>query len=105
LGDEDVWARVVGCWLALGGVGGEVAVAGNGAAGELVGEHHRGVEDIGGVVAGEEAEREFGVPERRRKMNMFLFVRLRSEQNRNGEKALGVWVDMSLTSPWALTLI
>lgn len=43
-------------------VGCEVAVAGDVAAGELVGQHHGGVEDVGGVVAGYEAEGEFGVP-------------------------------------------
>jgi hypothetical protein len=42
-------------------VGGEVGVPRDGAAGEFVGEHHGGVEDVGGVVAGEEAEGEFGV--------------------------------------------
>lgn len=61
LGDEDVLAVVVGCWEALLGVCGEVAVAGDVAAGEFVGEHHRGVEDVGGVVAGDHAEGEFGV--------------------------------------------
>lgn len=43
-------------------VGCEVAVAGDVAAGELVGQHHGGVEDVGGVVAGYKAEGEFGVP-------------------------------------------
>ena len=46
---------------AFGRVGGEVAIAGDAAAGEFVGEHHGSVEDIGGVVASEEAEGEFGV--------------------------------------------
>ena len=55
----------MGGWQAFGGVGGEVGVAGDGAAGEFVGEHHGGVEDVGGVVAGEEAEGEFGVSEER----------------------------------------
>lgn len=39
----------------------EIAVACDLAAGELVGEHHRRVEDVGGVVAGCEAEGEFGI--------------------------------------------
>lgn len=43
-------------------MGCEVAVSGNVAASELVGQHHGGVEDVGGVVAGYEAEGEFGVP-------------------------------------------
>lgn len=42
----------------------EVAVACDLAAGELVGEHHGCVEDVGGVVAGCEAEGEFGIPGR-----------------------------------------
>ena len=52
---------MVGGGEAFGRVGGEVAIAGDWAAGEFVGEHHGGVQDVGGVVAGEEAEGEFGV--------------------------------------------
>ena len=64
MGDEDVRAGssvLVGGGEAFGRVGREVAIAGDWAAGEFVGEHHGGVEDVGGVVAGEEAEGEFGV--------------------------------------------
>ena len=62
MGDEDVWAVVVWCWLALLGVGCEVAVSGDVAAGEFVGEHHGGVEHVGGVVAGDHSEGQFGIP-------------------------------------------